>query len=312
MSSNQKAAPYLALGLGILCLSLSAIFVRTSNAPGIVASFYRMLTATLILLPMIAIRSKGNIRVEKRWLLGPLAAGFITALDHGAWSTAISYTSIANANLINFIAPVWVALIAWLFWKQKMTGKFWLGLVLVIAGMSFVFGSNLILHPSFSKGDALALLSSFFFAGYYLITQRSRSRVDALTSTGLIAAGSAATLLVICLISQAPLSGYPLSTWMVFIAAGIISQICGYFCMTYALGHIPASIVSPTMIASPVISALLAIPIAGEPLSAFQVTGGILVFVGIYLVNRTQSAGTVTLQAEAGIELEQPALPPEV
>ncbi len=311
MPSNQKAAPYLALGLGILCLSMSAIFVRTSNAPGIVASFYRMLTATLILLPVIAIKSKGKIRVEKRWLLGPLAAGFITALDHGAWSTAIAYTSIANANLINFIAPVWVALIAWLFWKQKMAGKFWLGLVLVIAGMSFVFGSNLILHPSFSKGDALALLSSFFFAGYYLITQRSRSRVDALTSTGLIAAGSAATLLVICLISQAPLSGYPASTWMVFVAAGVISQVCGYFCMTYALGHIPASIVSPTMIASPVISALLAIPIAGEPLSAFQVTGGLLVFVGIFLVNRTQSGETVNLQAEAGIELEQPALPPE-
>lgn len=311
MPSNQKAAPYLALGLGILCLSMSAIFVRTSNAPGVVASFYRMLTATLILLPVIAIKSKGKIRVEKRWLLGPLAAGFITALDHGAWSTAIAYTSIANANLINFIAPVWVALIAWLFWKQKMTGKFWLGLALVIAGMSFVFGSNLILHPSFSKGDALALLSSFFFAGYYLITQRSRSRVDALTSTGLIAAGSAATLLVICLVSRAPLSGYPVSTWMVFIAAGVISQVCGYFCMTYALGHIPASIVSPTMIASPVISALLAIPIAGEPLSAFQVTGGLLVFVGIYLVNRNQSGETVNLQAEAGIELEQPALPPE-
>jgi len=311
MPSTRKPAPYLALGLGILCLSMSAIFVRTSNAPGVVASFYRMLTATLILLPILIIRSRGKLRFEKRLLLGPLAAGFITALDHGAWSTAIAYTSIANANLINFVAPVWVALVSWLVWKQKMSGKFWMGLLLVIAGMTFVFGSNLILHPSFSKGDALALLSSFFFAGYYLITQRSRSKVDALTSTGLIAAGSAITLLVICLVSQAPLTGYPTSTWMVFIAAGVISQICGYFCMTYALGHIPASIVSPTMIASPVISALLAIPIAGEPLSLFQIAGGLLVFVGIFLVNRTQSGETVNLQAEAGTEFEQPALPPE-
>jgi drug/metabolite transporter (DMT)-like permease len=270
-----------------------------------------MLTATLILMPILIIRSKGKLRLEKRLLLGPLAAGFITALDHGSWSTAIAYTSIANANLINFVAPVWVALVSWLVWKQKMSGKFWMGLLFVIAGMTFVFGSNLILHPSFSKGDALALLSSFFFAGYYLITQRSRSKVDALTSTGLIAAGSAITLLAICLVSQAPLTGYPASTWMVFIAAGVVSQVCGYFCMTYALGHIPASIVSPTMIASPVISALLAIPIAGEPLNTFQVTGGLLVFVGIFLVNRTQSGETVNLQAEAGTEFEQPALPPE-
>ncbi len=299
MPLQNKTLPYLALILGVLCLSLSAIFVRTSGAPGVVLSFYRMTTASLILLPIIAIRSRGKIAIDRRWLLGPLAAGFITALDHGTWSTAVAYTSIANANLINFIAPVWVALVSWLFLKQKLSGKFWVGLTLVMAGMIFVFGSNLFLHPAFSKGDALALLSSFFFAGYYLITQKSRSRVDALTSTALIAAGSAMTLLVICLVSGAPLSGYQASTWLMFIAAGVISQIGGYFCMTYALGHIPAAIVSPTMIASPVISALLAIPIAGEGLSIFQIAGGLLVFAGIFIVNRTQTSEPVSPLAEA-------------
>jgi drug/metabolite transporter (DMT)-like permease len=299
MPVTKKPAPYLALVLGILCLSMSAIFVRTAQAPGIVTSFYRMTTAAIILLPIIMIKSKGNLKVDKRWLLGPLAAGFITALDHGSWSTAIAFTSIANANLINFIAPVWVALVSWIFWKQKMPGWFWIGLVLVIAGISFVFGSNLFLHPAFSKGDALALLSSFFFAGYYLITQKSRSHVDALTSTGLIALGSALTLLVICLVSQTPLTGYPIQTWALFIIAGIVSQVCGYFCMTFALGHIPASIVSPTMIASPVISSLLAIPIAGENLSLFQIAGGILVFAGIILVNKAQSPVDVSPLVEA-------------
>ncbi|HEX7555272.1 MAG TPA: DMT family transporter, partial [Leptolinea sp.] len=237
------------------------------------------------------------IKIDKRWLLAPLAAGFITALDHGAWSTAVAYTSIANANLINFIAPVWVALFSWIFWKQKLPGWFWAGLALVIIGITFVFGSNLFLHPAFSKGDMLALLSSFFFAGYYLITQKARSRVDALTSTGLIAAGSACTLLIICLIGKAPLSGYPPSTWALFITAGLVSQVCGYFCMPYALGHIPASIVSPTMIASPVISALLAIPITGENLNIFQIAGGLLVFAGIYFVNRTHSIDLVSQPA---------------
>jgi drug/metabolite transporter (DMT)-like permease len=299
MPATKKPVPYLALVLGVLCLSLSAIFVRTAQAPGIVTSFYRMTTATVILLPIILLKSKGKVKLDKRWLLGPLAAGFLTALDHGAWSTAIGFTSIANANLINFIAPVWVTLVSWLIWKQKMPGWFWIGLTLVIAGMAFVFGSNMFLHPSFSKGDALALLSSFFYAGYFLITQKSRSRVGALTNTGLIAAGSAFTLLIICLVTQSPLTDYPPSTWMLFIAAGVISQVCGYFCMTYALGHIPASIVSPTMIASPVISSLLAIPIAGENLSIFQISGGLLVIIGIILVNRTAATRSASQLVEA-------------
>ena len=302
MPIRNKPIPYFALLMGVLCLSLSAIFVRTAQAPGIVTSFYRMTTASLILLPIVLIRSRERIQIEKRWLLVPLAAGFITALDHSAWSTAVAYTSIANANLINFIAPVWVALVSWLFWKQKLPGWFWIGLALVIAGMSLVFGSNLFLHPAFSKGDFLALLSSLFFAGYYLVTQKARSRVDALTSTGLIAGGSALTLLLICLISGASLTGYPASTWLLFIAAGVISQVCGYFCLTYALGHIPASIVSPTMVASPVIAALLAIPIAGENLTVFQIAGGILVFLGIYLVNRAQAVTGKNPPVASGIE----------
>ena len=301
MPLSKKTAPYLALILGILCLSLSAIFVRTAQAPGIVTSFYRMSTAVLILIPIILVRNKGKINFDKRWLLAPLAAGFFTALDHATWSTAMAYTSIANANLINFIAPVWVALVSWIFWKQKLPVWFWIGLAFVISGMAVVFGSNLLLHPSISKGDALALLSSFFFAGFYLVTQKARTRVDTLTSTGLIAAGSCATLLVICLISRAPLSGYPTSTWALFIISGLVSQICGYFCMTYALGHIPASIVSPTMIASPVIASLLAIPIAGEGLSIFQITGGLLVFAGIYLVNKNQTAKPISLPAQPEI-----------
>jgi drug/metabolite transporter (DMT)-like permease len=299
MPVTKNPLPYLALVLGVLCLSLSALFVRTAQAPGIVTSFYRMTTAAIILMPIIYFRSRGKMLFDRRWLLVPLAAGFITALDHGAWSTAIAYTSIANANLINFIAPVWVALVSWIFWKERLPGWFWIGLVFVIIGMTFVFGSNLILHPSFSKGDLLALLSSFFFAGYYLITQKARTQVDALTSTGLIAAGSAVTLLIICLIAGAPLSGYDQTTWILFITSGLVSQICGYFCMTYALGHIPASIVSPTMIASPVIASLLAIPIAGEGLNIFQVTGGLLVFAGIFLVNKTQANENFNLQAKS-------------
>lgn len=303
MPATNKTTAYLALLLGVLCLSLSAIFVRAAQAPGIVTSFYRMTTASLFLLPIILIRSKGNLKIKKSWLVGPLLAGFITALDHAAWSTAVAYTSIANANLINFIAPVWVTLFSWLIWKQKMPGWFWIGLVLVISGTSFVFGSNLFLHPSFTRGDALALLSSFFYGGYFLITQKSRSRVDALTNTGVIALGSAFILLLFCLITGMPLTGYPVSTWMLFIAAGLVSQVGGYFSMTFALGHIPASIVSPTMIASPVIASLLAIPIAGENLNMFQISGGLLVFLGIYLVNRTQQTQSqVNQPAKAEIE----------
>jgi drug/metabolite transporter (DMT)-like permease len=80
------------------------------------------------------------------------------------------------------------------------------------------------------------------------------------------------------------------STYLVFLAAALVSQIVGYFSVTYALGHLPAAVVSPTMIAQPVLTALLAIPFLGEGLQPGQCLGGLTVLAGIYLVNRSHQA----------------------
>ena len=82
-----------------------------------------------------------------------------------------------------------------------------------------------------------------------------------------------------------PLAGYPPLTWLVFLAAGLLSQIGGYFAIAYALGHLPASVVSPTMILQPVLTALLAYVFAGEALAPLQWIGGLAALGGIYLVN---------------------------
>ena len=66
---------------------------------------------------------------------------------------------------------------------------------------------------------------------------------------------------------------------------GLVAQIGGYFSVAYALGHLPASVVSPTMILQPVLSALLAIPFTGEMLAPVQWLGGLAVIGGIYMVN---------------------------
>ncbi|MEN4099349.1 MAG: EamA family transporter, partial [Anaerolineaceae bacterium] len=84
------------------------------------------------------------------------------------------------------------------------------------------------------------------------------------------------------------LLGLPPQTYLVFLAVALISQITGYFALSYALGHLPASVVAPTMISQPVLTALLAIPLAGEALSISQWIGGAAVLAGIYIVNRVR------------------------
>jgi drug/metabolite transporter (DMT)-like permease len=61
----------------------------------------------------------------------------------------------------------------------------------------------------------------------------------------------------------------------------------GYLAITYALGHLPASVVSPTLIGQPILTTLLAIPLLGELPSVLQWLGSAIALAGIYIVNQS-------------------------
>jgi drug/metabolite transporter (DMT)-like permease len=289
MKRTEKILPYLALITGILCLSLSSLFVRWAKAPGPVSSLYRMSLATLILLPFFLGKVKKGPELSRSAIPFAILGGLFVAIDHGIWSTALNITRVANATLLNNIAPLWVALIAVIFWKERLGGKFWLGLFLTLSGAVIVFGNDLIHNPHLSVGDLLAIISSLAYAGYFLVTQRGREKLDALSYIWIVDLASAFFLLIGNLAMGNPLSGFDTNTYLAFFGSALISQALGYFSVGYALGHVPASIVAPTMIAQPIITALLAIPLAGEPLAAGQWIGGLTVLAGIYLVNISRS-----------------------
>jgi drug/metabolite transporter (DMT)-like permease len=286
--TKRPILPYLALGLGILSLGFSAIFVRWANAPGPVMAFYRIGIATLVLAPFFGWRLRQGRRLLPYMILFPLAGGLFTALDHAVFNTSILMTSAANATLLNNTAPLWVALTAWLFLKERLTRGFWIGLGFALAGAVIVLGSDFLLHPSLGLGDLLALGSGMFYGGYFLITQRGRQHMDTLTYVWLVNLSTTLILLGISLGLRQPLTGYSPQTYLAFAGAAVVSQVFGYLSVGYALGHLPASMVSPTMIGQPVLTALLAIPLLGEGLHWSQITGGATVLLGIYLVHRSR------------------------
>lgn len=281
----KKALPYLALLVGILSLTFSSLFIRWSQAPGPVVSFYRMAVAAVVLLPFYLLQPRVARQAGAKWILLPILAGVFSGLDHATWGFSLASTNVANATLLNNIAPLWVALVAFFLWKERLGGRFWGGLALVLAGAAFVLGSDFLAHPGVGSGDLLAAGSSFFYAGYFLFTQRSREHLNTLTHLWLMVVTAGLVLIPINVVAGFPLWGYGLPAILSFLGAALISQVAGYLSLGYALGVLPASLVAPTMIVQPVLTAILAVPLAGEPLSWTQVVGGLTVVAGIYLVN---------------------------
>jgi drug/metabolite transporter (DMT)-like permease len=214
--------------------------------------------------------------------------GMFTAIDHAVWNTAVIYSTAANATLLGNTAPLWVALAAWLIFKERLKRMFWIGLGLTLSGAAVVLGSDFLLHPSLGVGDLLALLGGVFYAGYFIFTQQGRKYLDALPYICLVSFIGALFLLGISLGLKMPITGYPPQTYLAFLGSAVVPQVLGYICVAYALGHLPASTVSPTLIGQPVITALIAIPLLGEIPHAVQILGGFIVLGGIYMVHKSR------------------------
>lgn len=138
----------------------------------------------------------------------------------------------------------------------------------------------------------MALGASVFYAGYLMTTQRIRSRVDTQTFMTFSVIANIIVLFLLNLTMGTKLVGYSGSTWMTLLGLGIISHLCGWLAINYALGHLKAAPVSVTLLGQTIVTTILAIPLLGEYLNIQQILGGIAVLIGIYIVNtRQHSAG---------------------
>lgn len=287
MTKNKSFLSYAALGVGVLALSFSGMFVRWADAPGPVTAFYRLFFSIFLMLPFFAPRARTTPAIRSSLVFYPLLAGVFTAFDLALWTSSLSYTTVSNATLLGNTAPLWVALAGWLIYKQRFPGKFWMGLGLALLGAALIISTDFILHPRFGIGDVMAIFTGFFYGCYYLFTEKSREKFDSISHIWFVGIGASLALFVVNLALGYPLTGYDTQTWLVFLATALVSQMIGYTALAYALGHLPASIVAPTMILQPVVTTLLAIPFFGEIPTIWQALGGGLALAGIYIVNLT-------------------------
>ena len=287
---GQRKA-YLVLALGVFAIGWSALFVRWSELPGWTSAFWRMALAQLVFVPWaLASRPAGTARLNRSAVRDAIIAGVFFAADLALFNSAVMLSSAANATLLGTNAPIFVALGAWLLYRDRPTRRFWTGFALSFAGMLAIVGTDVLREPQLGVGDAFAVGGAACYAGYLLYVRRSRQSIDALTFSAISGVAAAATLLVICLIIGTPLHGYTSQSWWALIGLALVTQVVGHLSVAYALGRLPVSRTSIALLGQAPLTAVLAVPLLGERLSMLQMIGGSLVLAGIFVVNRAPRA----------------------
>ena len=295
---SSRLLAYGALLVAILGISWSAIFIRWAAVPGPSSAFYRVFIAALVLMPVWAAALATSRQRRQRLRSGGRRAaalavlgGAFFGLDLALYNTAVMMTTAAEATMFGNNAPIFVGLGTWLLFRRRPKRTFWIGLALASIGAAAVMIAGVTGEASrgSTTGDLLALTASMFFAAYLLTTEHVRGALDTLSFSTLAITGSVVTLLIVCLAFGVPLGGFSPSTWAALLALGLISQLASYFALVHALGHVPATVTSVGLLAQLPLTALLAVPLLGEPLHASQAAGAALVLAGIYIVNRDSS-----------------------
>jgi drug/metabolite transporter (DMT)-like permease len=281
---------YGALAFGIVCIALSAIFTTLSGIhEGTVTAFYRVAISLAALSPLFArdVR-RGHVTSDRRVWIIALAVGIFFALDLALWNTSLFLIPAGTSTLLGNDAPIIVGLVALVVFRERLGRLYWIGLAVALAGMGIIVGGDALAGANV-LGDVLALTAGCSYALYLIGTARVRARLSTLPSLWIPGLSGAVLLLAYNVVTHGALWGFSANAWLYLFLVALVSQAAGWLAINYALGHLPASIVSPTLLGQPVLTALFAVPLLAQPLDPRQIVGGIVALAGIYVVNRASA-----------------------
>lgn len=284
-----KLNPYIALAGGVLVIGFAAILIREADAPGSITAFYRQVIGTAaITVPFLVHLRKRSSRLPAKGIQLALAGGFFFGMDMALWSTGVASSGAAVPTLMVNTAPLWVGLGALVLFRERQSGLFWMGVLLAIAGSIFVLMADIGSSSQAMRGAMLGGSGAVFYAGFHLVSQKGRERLNTIEYFWISSFSATVTLLGVNLVLGHSYSGYTPETILIFFLLGILVQVVGWLLINYSQGFLPAAIVAPSLLGQPIITAIGAWLLLSERLTLWQIVGGGIVLVGILIVHRSR------------------------
>ncbi len=290
--------PYAALFIGLMAVSTAAILIRLAqeqDTPSLVVAAGRLVVASVVLTPIALRGHRAEIRALRPIDVGlAILAGAVLGLHFASWISSLEYTSVVNSVVLVTTNPLWVAVMAPLFLKEKLGYWTIVGLVLAIGGGVLVAVSGESGSPPTRSepllGNGLALIGAIMAATYFVIGRQLRAHLSVIPYIWLVYTTAAFILTVAVLLigDGEAITGLSGAAVLWVLLLGLIPQLVGHSSFNYALGFLPAAYVSLIVLGEPIGSGLLAIIFLDEWPILLQLLGSALILAGIAVATREQ------------------------
>ncbi len=282
---------YLLLILAALFWSGNFVLGRGINEiiPPVAFAFWRWACALAILTPF-AIRGiiRQNREIRKNLgILTILAILSVTNFNTFLYN-ALRTTTAINAALVNSITPIFIVLVSWIGFNDRINTRQAIGVVLSFIGLIWIITQGnleLLLTIRFSSGDLWTLAAALSWAFYTVLLRKRPEQIDPIPFLTI--------LVLIGLVFLSPIyvweirsgASFQLSP-AVFASIGYVAlfpSVVAYIFWNNSVAVIGANKAGIFMHLMPVFSIVLAFIFLGETLVDYHLVGMILIFSGIYL-----------------------------
>jgi drug/metabolite transporter (DMT)-like permease len=263
------------------------LFARWSGAAPLVTVFWRVAFASAALLLYVLLRGQLKLlpHLGRRTLLGLVLLGILSALSWVALFTAFTWTTVATAVLVNYIAPVLVAALTPLAIHVPSDRRIILPLALALAGTAVIVGPQA-LNATGSR-NLFGVLLAFGAAVLYAICVLVNKRLLAGVPVGLVAF-TQLTAATIALLPAAFLLPGPVGAggWGSVVILGVVNTGLAWLLFFSGLRLVRADHVSVLTYIEPVAAVIFAALLLAEPLRWYTALGGAAVIAGGIMVAR--------------------------
>lgn len=270
--------------VGIIGISLSAIFVKYSSAPSVVTAAFRLLWTVLLMTPAVVCNSEVRAEIThmtKRNRVLSCISGLFLAVHFALWFESLRHTSVASSTTIVCTEVIWVALGFCLVLKGRLTTKA-VGAILVTFAGSVLIALSDSVGNTHLYGDFLALLAAIAVAAYTLIGRIVRETVSTTAYTYVVYTACAAALVALCVMQNYSLFAYDSSAIIVGLLLAVFSTILGHSIFSWCLKYFSPAFVSASKLCEPVVAAVFAGILFGEIPKPLQIMGCILILGGVF------------------------------
>lgn len=300
--SHHRTAAIAAVSVATVVWGSVGVFVKSTSLSGVTFAMYRLWLGVLVHLIALVVTRR---RLAWTTFRACAPGGALFALDISLGFSAVKLTTVANAAIIGALSPILITLAAGRMFGERparrevgLIALSFLGVGVVAVGSSG--------QPAWSPaGDLLALAGTVSWTAYWLFSKRARAEASALEymTSVMIAAALTVTPLALLLGGVPPAVPTP-RDWVVLVAVALLPGMTGHLLVAWSHRHVESWLSALITQCSPVISAGMAWPVLGEPLTPPVVAGGLVVVAStaVVIVSTSRRERERLAAAEAEIE----------